>query len=176
VLGRVVRDAIQQHRLHRRVHDRNEPEFSRRSLGVCFEMTEEQREDQDGETEERERFADGAVNLMALTRTSWCVHDSDSCPEDARRTRALRLRFDVLTKTKQPELHRYWTARDRAANVRLFRLASEVLRAITERSDSDGDRLVLTAFDGTPVRTVPFGANEGPAVPAGESAASEVLL
>jgi CRISPR/Cas system-associated exonuclease Cas4 (RecB family) len=42
----------------------------------------------------------------------------------------LRLRFDVLTKTKQPELHRYWTARDRAANMRLFRLASEVLRAI----------------------------------------------
>ena len=42
----------------------------------------------------------------------------------------LRLRFDVLTKTRQPELHRYWTARDRAANVRLFRLASEMLRAI----------------------------------------------
>ena len=34
----------------------------------------------------------------------------------------LRLRFDVLTKTKQPELHRYWTTRDRAANVRLYRL------------------------------------------------------
>jgi CRISPR/Cas system-associated exonuclease Cas4 (RecB family) len=42
----------------------------------------------------------------------------------------VRLRFDVLTKTKQPELCRYWTTRDRAANVRLFRLASEVLRAI----------------------------------------------
>lgn len=42
----------------------------------------------------------------------------------------LRLRFDVLTKTKGPELHRYWTARDRAANLRLFRLVSEVLRAI----------------------------------------------
>jgi len=26
----------------------------------------------------------------------------------------LRLRFDVLTKTKQPELCRYWTTRDRA--------------------------------------------------------------
>jgi PD-(D/E)XK nuclease superfamily len=26
----------------------------------------------------------------------------------------LRLRFDVLTKTKAPELHRYWTTRDRA--------------------------------------------------------------
>jgi len=42
----------------------------------------------------------------------------------------VRLRFDVLTKTKQPELHRYWTTRDRAANVRLFRLASEVVYAI----------------------------------------------
>src|SRR4030067_953100 len=31
----------------------------------------------------------------------------------------LRLRFDVLTKTKQPELYRYWTTRDRAANLRL---------------------------------------------------------
>ena len=45
-------------------------------------------------------------------------------PED------LRLRFDVLTKTKQPELHRYWTTRNRAANRRLFRLVAEVLRAI----------------------------------------------
>jgi len=42
----------------------------------------------------------------------------------------LRLRFDVLTKTKQPELCRYWTQRDRAANLRLFRLAAEILRAI----------------------------------------------
>lgn len=42
----------------------------------------------------------------------------------------VRLRFDVLTKTKQPELHRYWTTRDRATNVRLFRLVSEVLAAI----------------------------------------------
>ena len=42
----------------------------------------------------------------------------------------LRLRFDVLTKTKQPELHRYWTQRDRAASLRLFRLVAEVLRAI----------------------------------------------
>ena len=39
-------------------------------------------------------------------------------------------RSDVLTKTKQPELCRYWTTRDRAANVRLFRLAAEVLQAI----------------------------------------------
>jgi CRISPR/Cas system-associated exonuclease Cas4 (RecB family) len=42
----------------------------------------------------------------------------------------LRLRFDVLTKTKQPELYRYWTQRDRAASVRLFRLVAEVLHAI----------------------------------------------
>jgi PD-(D/E)XK nuclease superfamily len=42
----------------------------------------------------------------------------------------LRLRLDVVTKTKQPELHRYWTQRDRAATRRLFRLAAEVLRAI----------------------------------------------
>jgi putative RecB family exonuclease len=42
----------------------------------------------------------------------------------------LRLRFDVLTKTRQPELHRYWTTRDRAANVRLYRLAAEVLAAV----------------------------------------------
>jgi hypothetical protein len=42
----------------------------------------------------------------------------------------LRLRFDVLTKTRQPELHRYWTTRDRAANVRLYRLAAEVLTAV----------------------------------------------
>ena len=34
------------------------------------------------------------------------------------------------TKTKQPELHRYWTQRDRAANVRLFHLAAEILHAI----------------------------------------------
>ena len=42
----------------------------------------------------------------------------------------VRLRFDVLTKTRQPELHRYWTTRDRAANLRLFRLASEGVYAI----------------------------------------------
>ena len=42
----------------------------------------------------------------------------------------LRLRFDVLTKTKQPELCRYWTQRDRAASLRLFRLVAEVLYAI----------------------------------------------
>jgi hypothetical protein len=36
----------------------------------------------------------------------------------------LRLRFDVLTKTKQPELCRYWTQRDRAASLRLFRLVA----------------------------------------------------
>jgi len=42
----------------------------------------------------------------------------------------LRLRFDVLTKTKQPELCRYWTQRDRAASLRLVRLVAEVLHAI----------------------------------------------
>jgi hypothetical protein len=42
----------------------------------------------------------------------------------------LRLRFDVLTKAKQPELCRYWTTRDRAANVRLFRRAAEILQAL----------------------------------------------
>jgi hypothetical protein len=36
----------------------------------------------------------------------------------------------VLTKTKHPELCRYWTQRDRAANLRLFRLVAEVLQAI----------------------------------------------
>ena len=41
----------------------------------------------------------------------------------------VRLRFDVLTKTRQPELCRYWTSRDRAANRRLFRLAGEIVRA-----------------------------------------------
>ena len=47
----------------------------------------------------------------------------------------LRLRFDVLTKTKQPELHRYWTTRNRAAN-RLFRLVAEVLHAIEAGSST----------------------------------------
>ncbi|MDQ5874680.1 MAG: hypothetical protein M3526_04795 [Actinomycetota bacterium] len=42
----------------------------------------------------------------------------------------MRLRFDVLTTTKQPELHRHWTTCDHAANVRLFRLVSGVLGAI----------------------------------------------
>jgi len=36
----------------------------------------------------------------------------------------------VLTKTKKAELHRYWTTRDQAANLRLARLVAEVLRAI----------------------------------------------
>lgn len=42
----------------------------------------------------------------------------------------LCLRFDVLTKTKEPELHRCWTTRDRPANVRLYRLAAEILAAV----------------------------------------------
>jgi RecB family exonuclease len=44
----------------------------------------------------------------------------------------LRLRFDVLTKTKQPQLCRYRTQRDRAANMRLFRLVAEVIHAIED--------------------------------------------
>jgi hypothetical protein len=36
----------------------------------------------------------------------------------------------VLTKTRQPELSRYRTTRDRAANVRVFRLTAEVLHAM----------------------------------------------
>jgi putative RecB family exonuclease len=40
------------------------------------------------------------------------------------------LRLAVVTKTRQPELHRHWTTRDRAANVRLYRLAAEVLAAV----------------------------------------------
>jgi hypothetical protein len=42
----------------------------------------------------------------------------------------LRLRLDVLTRTKTPELHRYRTTRDRAANVRFYRLAVDVLAAV----------------------------------------------
>jgi putative RecB family exonuclease len=38
--------------------------------------------------------------------------------------------LQVLTKTKEPELVRYRTTRDRAANLRLFRLADEVTRAV----------------------------------------------
>jgi hypothetical protein len=45
----------------------------------------------------------------------------------------LRLPFDVLSKTKQPELYRYWTQRDRAASVRLSRLVGEVVYAIPGR-------------------------------------------
>jgi hypothetical protein len=43
---------------------------------------------------------------------------------------AHRPRFDVLTKTRQPELHCYWTTLDRVANVRLYRLAAEILAAV----------------------------------------------
>ncbi len=60
----------------------------------------------------------------------------------------VRLPFDVLTKTKQPELHRYWMARDRAANARLFRLVAEVLRAIAAEVFHAGRRV---AVQGVPV-------------------------
>lgn len=36
----------------------------------------------------------------------------------------LRLRFDVLTNTKRPEFHRYWSTLDQAANLRLFHLGA----------------------------------------------------
>ena len=58
----------------------------------------------------------------------------------------MRLRFDVLTKTKELELHRYWTSRDRAANVRLFRLVSEVLGAIA--GGPNGIRTRVSALRG----------------------------
>ena len=65
----------------------------------------------------------------------------------------LRLRFDVLTKTKQPELHWYWTTRDRAANVRLYRLAAEVLAAI--------EAGVFRPGSAGPARTARSGAGAG---------------
>ena len=42
----------------------------------------------------------------------------------------VRLLFGVLTKTRVPELHRYWTTRDRATNMRLVRMAAKVLAAL----------------------------------------------
>ena len=60
----------------------------------------------------------------------------------------LRLRFDVLTKTKQPELHRYWTTRDRAANVRLYRLAAEILGRRRGRRLPAARRLALPGLPG----------------------------
>jgi hypothetical protein len=42
----------------------------------------------------------------------------------------VRLRFDGLTETRQPELRQYRTSRSRAANVRLVRLASGVLHGV----------------------------------------------
>jgi hypothetical protein len=50
----------------------------------------------------------------------------------------LRLRFDVLTKTKQPELHRYWTSRDRAANVRLLPADGVLARLLGEQLEDGG--------------------------------------
>jgi len=41
-----------------------------------------------------------------------------------------RLAFDVLAKTRQSELQRYRTTHDRAANVRLYRLAAEIIGAV----------------------------------------------
>ena len=63
-------------------------------------------------------YLEDGDNLVTMAMNGWADQDD------------LRLRFDVLTKTKQPELHRYWTQRDRAANVRLFHLVAEILHAI----------------------------------------------
>lgn len=73
-----------------------------------------------GTARERSRHTALQISVYSYATTMKGFADQDD----------LRLRFDVLTKTKQPELHQYWTTRDRAANIRLFRLASEVLRAI----------------------------------------------
>jgi putative RecB family exonuclease len=62
----------------------------------------------------------------------------------------LRLRFDVLTKTKTPELVRYWTTRDQAANRRLVRLAGEILHAIEAE--------VFPPNPGWPCRDCPYRA------------------
>src|SRR5262249_10467999 len=70
----------------------------------------------------------------------------------------VRLRFDVLTKTKQPELHRYWPSRDRAANVRLFRLASEVLHGVAGGGVSAGGGM---AVQGMPVQEPVLGVEVG---------------
>jgi hypothetical protein len=61
----------------------------------------------------------------------------------------LRLRFDVLTKTKQPELHRYETTRDRAAHVRLYRLAAEILAALHADVVPAAGRLAPPGLPGT---------------------------
>jgi hypothetical protein len=57
----------------------------------------------------------------------------------------VRLRFDVLTKTKQPELCRHWTTRDRGANVRLFWLAAEVLRPGCSTRTRDGSARIVSS-------------------------------
>src|SRR5262249_17837414 len=46
------------------------------------------------------------------------------------RAQGTRLRFGGVTKTRGPEVDRYWTTRDRAANGRLYRLMSEVVAKI----------------------------------------------
>src|SRR5262245_4440016 len=65
----------------------------------------------------------------------------------------VQLRFDVLTKTKEPELVRYPTTRNRAANLRLFRLVNEVIRAMA--SGGFPDRGV--AVPGVSVQTALLG-------------------
>jgi hypothetical protein len=67
----------------------------------------------------------GSLHVEALLQLS--VYSDATSMNGLGDQEDLRLRFDVLTKTKQPELHRYWTQRDRAASVRLFRLVAEVV-------------------------------------------------
>lgn len=42
------------------------------------------------------------------------------------------LRFDVLTKTKEPDLARYYTVRDRPEHQRLFQAIRAVLRGVRQ--------------------------------------------
>jgi hypothetical protein len=74
--------------------------------------------------------APGRDHPVEATRLQLSIYSYATAMNGLADQEDLRLRFDVLTKTKKPELHRYWTTRDRAANLRLFRLVSEVLRAI----------------------------------------------
>jgi CRISPR/Cas system-associated exonuclease Cas4 (RecB family) len=68
--------------------------------------------------------------LLVLTILQSSVYSYATAMNGLADQEDLRLRFDVLTKIKQPELHRYWTQRDRAANIRLFHVAAEILHAI----------------------------------------------
>ena len=75
----------------------------------------------------------------------------------------LRLRSDVLTKTRQPELHRYWTTRDRAAKLRLYRLAAEILTAGRGGRLPAARRLALHGLPGA--QSAPLGVGQPEARP-----------